>query len=43
LGVGNKKIIIAKIKEVETGSNLAISSKEYYGSKRTVLQMMRMM
>jgi hypothetical protein len=43
LGVGRKKIIVAKIKEVKPGSNLAISSKEGYGSKRAVLPMMMMM
>jgi hypothetical protein len=38
-----KKIIVAKSKDVKPGSNLAISSKEGYGTKRTVLQMMMMM
>jgi hypothetical protein len=38
-----KKIIIAKSKDVKTGSNLAGSSKEGYGSKRGVLSMMMMM
>jgi hypothetical protein len=37
-----KKCIVAKSKEVETGSNLAESSKECYGSERAVLPMMAM-
>jgi hypothetical protein len=32
-----QKIIFAKTKEVKTGSNLAESSKEGYGSKTAVL------
>jgi hypothetical protein len=35
-----KKNIVAKSKEVKTGCNLAESSKEGCGSKRTVLQIM---
>jgi hypothetical protein len=38
-----RKITVAKSKEVKTGSNLAESSKEGYGSKRAVLPMMMMM
>jgi hypothetical protein len=38
-----KRVTVAKFKEVKTGSNLAESSKEYYGSKRAVLPMMKMM
>jgi hypothetical protein len=38
-----KQITVAKSKEVKTGSNLAESSKEGYGSKRVVLPMMMMM
>jgi hypothetical protein len=47
LGVGckadgfvRKKIIVMKLKEVETGSNLAESAKEGYGSKGAVLPVM---
>jgi hypothetical protein len=50
LGVGRKaddlvlwKNIVAKYKEAKTGSNLAESSKEGYGSKSAVLPMMMMM
>jgi sporulation protein YlmC with PRC-barrel domain len=35
-----KKITVAKSKEVKTVSNLAVSSKEGYGSKRFVSPMM---
>jgi hypothetical protein len=35
-----KKIIIKKYKEVNTGRNLAESSKEGYGTHRAVLPMM---
>jgi hypothetical protein len=38
----SKTIIATKSKEVKTGSNLAEFSKEGYGSKRTVLPIMRM-
>jgi hypothetical protein len=38
-----KQIIVAKSKEVKTGSNLAESSKGGYGSKSAVLPMMVMM
>jgi hypothetical protein len=38
-----KSISIAKSKEVKTGSNLAGSSKEGYGSKSAVLPMMMIM
>jgi hypothetical protein len=38
-----KKIIVAKSKEVKTGSNLAESSKESYDSRRAVLPVMMMM
>jgi hypothetical protein len=31
-----KKITVAKSKEVKTGSNLAVSSKGGYGSKRVI-------
>jgi hypothetical protein len=43
LGVGRKKIFVAKSEEVKTGSNLAESYKEGYGSKRILLLMMMMM
>jgi hypothetical protein len=35
-----KEIIVAKSKEVKTGSNLAESSREGYGSRSAVLPMM---
>jgi hypothetical protein len=38
-----EKNIVAKSKEVKTGCNLAEYSKEGYGSKRSVLPMMKMM
>jgi hypothetical protein len=38
-----KKITVAKSKEVKTGCNLAESSKEGYGFKRTTLPMMMLM
>jgi hypothetical protein len=38
-----KRITVAKPKEVKTGSNLAESSKEDYGSTRAVLPMVVMM
>jgi spore maturation protein SpmB len=38
-----KKITVAKSRQVKTGSNLAESSKEGYGSKRAVLPMVMMM
>jgi hypothetical protein len=38
-----KKIIVAKSKEVKTGSNLSESSKEGYGSKTAVLPEVVMM
>jgi hypothetical protein len=38
-----KNIIVAQSKEVKTGSNLAESSKEGYGSERTDLPLMMMM
>jgi hypothetical protein len=37
-----KTIIVANSKEVKTGSNLAESSEEGHGLKRTVLPMMLM-
>jgi hypothetical protein len=37
-----KKIIVAKSKEVNTGSDLAESSKEDYGSRRALLAMIMM-
>jgi hypothetical protein len=37
------KIIVPKSKEVKTGRGLAESSKEAYGSKRSVLTMTNMM
>jgi hypothetical protein len=36
-----KKNIVAKSKEVKTGSNLAESSKEGYGPERAVLPMIK--
>jgi hypothetical protein len=39
----NKKNIVAKSKELETGSNHVQSSKEGCGSKRAVLPSMMMM
>jgi hypothetical protein len=38
-----KKKVVAKSKEVKSRTNLAESSKEGYGSKRTVLAMMRIL
>jgi hypothetical protein len=37
------KTIVAKSKEMNTGSNLAEYFKEYYGSKRAVWSIMMMM
>jgi hypothetical protein len=37
-----KKIIVAKSKEVKTGSNITESSKKGYGSKSAVLMIMMM-
>jgi hypothetical protein len=37
-----KKMIVAKFKDMKTGSNPAESSKEDYGSKGSVLLMMMM-
>jgi hypothetical protein len=38
----SENIIVAKSREVKTGSNLVESSKEGYGSKGAVLPMMMM-
>jgi hypothetical protein len=38
-----KNLLLQNPKNIKTGSNLAESSKEGYGSKKTVLPMMTMM